>query len=127
MSGLEVIELLAVLRAEVGRATMDFVTVMFGYLVCAHFIGAGLNRAIVIIMSLLYSIFAFYPMLGVATSQGHMWAVMSVHRESLLAYQELPEEIDGSAMTTVYFLVMFTTWLLSVGYMFYVRRNGNAT
>ena len=41
----ELIDLLNSLQAEAGRATMDFVTVLFGYLVCAHFIGATLSRS----------------------------------------------------------------------------------
>ena len=38
MSEYEAIDLVIAAQAEGGRAFMDFITVLFGYLVCAHFI-----------------------------------------------------------------------------------------
>ena len=121
MSGLEIIELLAILRAEVGRATMDFVTVMFGYLVCVHLIGANLSRAKALVLSVVYSIFSFFPMIGTNTSMTHMFAILSEHRADLVRYQELPESIVGSGMIALYFLTMISAWLISLGYMYQIR------
>jgi hypothetical protein len=122
MSGLEIIELQAILRAEVGRATMDFVTVMFGYLLCAHFIGASLSRTKVIVLSLVYSIFSFYPILGTATSMTHLFTVIAEHRMDLIRYQEIPEDFDASLLVQVYFFTMISAWLTSLGYMYQVRK-----
>jgi hypothetical protein len=122
MSALEIIELQAILRAEVGRATMDFVTVMFGYLVCAHFIGASLSRTKVLVLSLVYSIFCFYPILGTTTSNIHLFTIISEHRLDLMPYQEVAKDFDGSWFVNVYFFTMISAWLISLGYMYQVRQ-----
>ena len=122
MSGLEIIELQAILRAEVGRATMDFVTVMFGYLLCAHFIGAGLSKIKVLALSIVYSVFCFYPIVGTLTSNVHLFAVISEHRIDLLPYQNVSEDFSGTWLTRVFLFTMVAAWLLSLGYMYQVRQ-----
>jgi len=64
MTEYELADVVTSLIAEGGRSTMDFVTVLFGYLVFVHFVGAKLERAYIVIVTLIYSLFVIWPILG---------------------------------------------------------------
>ncbi len=124
MTEYELIDLLAVLRAEVGRASMDLVTVMFGYLVCAHFIGASLSRTFVVVLTVLYSLFAFFPIFGVMTSLQHMSLVSDANTAVLQGLNPAASFEPGQLVWVVptFGLILFCAWLMSLGYMYRVRK-----
>ena len=117
----ELLDLLNSLQAEAGRSTMDFVTVLFGYLVCAHFIGAGLSRTYVLLLTALYTVFCMFPLMGTTIAMATISALNVSHQTELSALGLA--DLRGGA--TVPFLPVATyalAWLMSLGYMYRVRK-----
>ena len=119
MSEYELLDLMTSLQAEGGRAFMDFVTVLFGYLVVAHFIGPNLTRSFVLGLSAAYSLFAIFP----------AWAVMNVILQSqrlLQVYGEMEVApwmgSSGLGLSFLPPIAILIGWLISLGYMYRVRR-----
>ena len=116
MSEYELLDLLTSLQAEGGRAFMDFVTVLFGYLVVAHFIGPNLTRSFVIGLSAAYSLFAIFPALGVLKVIFQSQRLLQVYGE-----MEVAPWIGSSGISFLPSITILIGWLISLGYMYRVR------
>jgi hypothetical protein len=119
MTEYELADLVTSLSAEAGRSTMDFVTVLFGYLVCAHFIGATLDRTYVLIVSVIYSMFAIWPILGTFQAGNMMHSVTHANSEVSQTLGLAVTEFDPSLVP---FVVLGSAWVLSLAYMYRVRK-----
>ena len=117
----ELLDLLNSYQAEAGRATMDFVTVLFGYLVCAHFIGAGLSRFYVLILTALYTTFCTFPLAGTTVAMQTI-AALRVSHQTELSVLGLADLHAGPGFVFVPALTYGLAWLMSVGYMYRVRK-----
>ncbi len=118
MTEYELADLFTSLSAEAGRSTMDFVTVLFAYLVVAHFVGATLDRLYVVIVTVIYSMFAIWPILGTYQAGSMMYTVTHAHPE---LSQSLGLSVDFNP-GLVPFVVLGSAWVLSLAYMYRVRR-----
>ena len=121
MTEYELADLFTSLSAEAGRSTMDFVTVLFAYLVVAHFVGASLDRIYVAIVNVIFSVFAIWPILGTYQAGSMMYAVTHAHPE---LSQSLGLSVDFNP-GYVPFVVLGSAWILSLAYMYRVRRNAS--
>ena len=119
MTEYELADLVISLSAEAGRSTMDFVTVLFGYLVSAHFIGAGLSRVYAVALSAIYTCFAVFPIIGVSRAGRVMYAV--VHSNPEMS-ESLGMFTSGPALDFIPFVLLGSAWALSLGYMYRVRK-----
>ena len=119
MTEYELADLFTSLSAEAGRSTMDFVTVLFAYLVVAHFVGASLMY--VAIVNVIFSIFAIWPILGTYQAGSMMYTVTHAHPE---LSQSLGLSVDFNP-GHVPFVVLGSAWILSLAYMYRVRRNAS--
>jgi len=117
----ELLNLLNSLQAEAGRSTMDFVTVLFGYLVCAHFIGAGLSRAYVLLLTALYTLFCTFPLAGTTVAMTTIAALNANHQAGLsaLGLADLHAEAGVAYVPAATYAL---AWLMSLGYMYRVRK-----
>lgn len=119
MTEYELADLFTSLSAEAGRSTMDFVTVLFAYLVVAHFVGATLDRVYVAIVTMVYSMFAIWPILGTYQAGSMMYTITQAHPE---LSQSLSLSVDFNP-GFVPFVVLGTAWVLSLAYMYRVRKS----
>jgi hypothetical protein len=119
MSEAEFIEVMIATQAEAGRSFMDFVTVLFGYLVGVHFLGNRIPLALAIFVSVIYSCFMIFPAFGVTN-------MMVTATNVANAYPELARLLGGGGVSAGYFPVVVITsgWAISIWYMVHVRRAG---
>lgn len=117
MTEYELADLFTSLSAEAGRSTMDFVTVLFAYLVVAHFVGATLDRWYVAILTALYSIFAIWPILGTYQAGTMMYTITNAHPG---ISKSIGVSVDFNP-GWVPFVVLGSAWVLSLFYMYRVR------
>ena len=121
MSEAEFIEISIAIQAEGGRAFMDFVTVLFGYLAATHFLGPRMSLIFAALITALYSAFLVFP----AVSVTHV-----LHRASEMGRDYLEFGLDSAIygpqalLTWTYLpaIVIFLGWAISIGYMVHVRR-----
>ncbi len=119
MTEYELADLFTSLSAEAGRSTMDFITVLFAYLVLAHFVGATLDRAYIAIVTVIYSMFAIWPILGTYQAGSMMYAVTQAHPQLSQSLGVSVDFIPGF----VPFVVLGSAWVLSLTYMYRVRKS----
>ena len=119
MTEYELADLFTSLSAEAGRSTMDFVTVLFAYLVVAHFVGTTLDRWNIGILTGLYSIFAIWPILGTYQAGTMMYTVTNAHPE---VSQAIGVSVDFNP-GIVPFVVLGAAWILSLAYMYRLRKS----
>ena len=112
MSEYELIDLMVSAQAEAGRASMDFVTLLSAYLLCAHFVGASLTRGFAIGVTLLYSLFAIWPIIGVTSAVEIVYG-LSVRNEAQVVGTILPE-----FAVLVPGITLGICWALSLVYMY---------
>lgn len=117
MSEAEFIEVMVAMQAEAGRAFMDFVTVLFGYLVGVHFLGKRVPLALAIFISLIYSCFMMFPAIGVTD-------MMMTGTKIVLAHPEFAHLLGSGSMNVGYLpaAVILSGWAVSIWYMVHVRR-----
>ena len=125
MTEYELIDAIVTLRSEVALHSMNFVSVMFGYLVAAYFVGAKLSRFQVSVITILYLIWSPGPMMG-----GYDAAITL--RDLYEQNQGLSDielgaffsRIDYPALAVV---VAGFSWLMSIVFMFQVRASNTET
>ncbi|NKC01221.1 MAG: hypothetical protein GKR90_22370 [Pseudomonadales bacterium] len=119
MTEYELADLFISLSAEAGRSTMDFVTVLFAYLVLAHFVGATLDRIYIVIVTLIYTMFAIWPILGTYQAGSMMFEITQAHPQ---ISHSLGLAVDFNP-GYVPFVVLGSAWALSLAYMYRIRRS----
>jgi len=118
MSEFEVAELITLLMAEAGRTTMDFITVLFAYFVLTHFVGAKLERAYIVILTIVYSLFCILPILGAYQAGTMLFKVVQSNPEAG-KYLGIEVAFNPGIAPVV---VLGLAWFLSLTYMFQVRK-----
>jgi len=108
-------------RDGVGGHVNNFVTVLFAYLVMTYFVGEKLNSFQLWGLSIIYSIYEYLPasaafqeiqMLGALMTQFH-----EIHPAEASIY--IPR---GQTNPIPFAVIALLSWLLSVGFMFQLRR-----
>lgn len=64
MNKFELIEAWALATEGLGAAGMNIVTVVFAYVLAAHFVGRSLSRRVVVSVSIVYSLWLIGPFVG---------------------------------------------------------------
>jgi len=123
MTAAEFTELIFMASALVGQFAIDFVSIVFAYVVAGHFVGANLSRFQFVVLTLLYSAFAA----GIAVA-----AMTSIDQMGFLGEQFLqqhplavsPMTTSGSVARTqaVPPVLFFCAWAISVWYVASSRR-----
>jgi hypothetical protein len=120
MSEYELIDAIASLQGEGGRAFMDFITVLFAYVVVAHFVGAGLSRVTVSLLTIIYSAFAVADAAGVHNALSLLQGVQAKY-SSELASLGFPRQVQTTDPYLPRVLIGLA-WALSLAYMYQVRK-----
>ncbi len=119
MTEYEIIDAIVTLRSEVALHSMNFVSVMFGYIVAAYFVGAKLSKFQVSVITLLYVIWSPLPMMGgydaAITLRDLYTRKQTLSDIELGAFFSL---IDYPALAVI---VGGFSWLMSIVFMFQVR------
>ena len=110
---------------QVDRHVMNFVAVLFAYLVAAYFVGSKLSPFQVRAVTLLYTIFSIFPVLAVVVSMNQMGRLMEQFR---LEYPSLgriyyPQTSILDYWMPTLVLILLLAWALSVWFMVRVRRS----
>ena len=100
---------------------MDFVTVLFGYLVGVHFLGYRIPLALAIFITLIYSCFMMFPAIGVTE-------MMMTGTKIAAAHPEFVHLLGGGSMKVAYVpaAVIASGWAVSIWYMVHVRRGATS-
>ena len=128
MNPSEYIELILLARESGSESAMNFVTLVFAYLVMVYFVGASLPKLQIWLVSLLYSFFVAFPVFGAVQDFRTLNALVSDF------YARHPTEANKFVTTTLapwqlFVGVAIVSWLLSIGFVVYMRiktdPNGN--
>jgi hypothetical protein len=110
---------------QVDRHVMNFVAVLFAYLVTAYFVGSKLSPFQVRAVTLLYTIFSAFPVLAVVFSMNQMVRLMEQFRleHPSLGSTYYPQTSILNYWTPILVLILTLAWALSVWFMVRVRRS----
>ena len=113
---------------QVDRHVMNFVAVLFAYLVTAYFAGSRLSPFQVTAVTLLYTIFSIFPVLSVVFSMNQMGRLIEQFR---LEYPSLgsiyyPQTSILDYWMPILVLILMLAWALSIWFMVRVRRSKEA-
>ena len=89
-----------------------YMTLLFGYLVLVYFVGNKLDKAEAILISVLYSAFSFFLLLGLLSAVGNL----------IETGQKMGRLAEYSDAVYVGPVTIFLSWVLSIWYMSRVRR-----
>lgn len=119
MTEYELIDAMSSLRSEAGLHVMNFVYVMFGYIVAAYLVGAKLSRFQVSVVTIIYAIWAPGPIMAAVDSAVALQGLYTSHRDAL--------SINMGAsplMSNVPIIVgvgSSFSWVMSIVFMYQVR------
>lgn len=120
MEPFEFIQLVTITRDGVGGHVNNFITVLFAYLIMTYFVGEKLNGFQVWGLSIIYSVYEFFPAIATFQELQMLRALMSqfyeIHPAEASIY--IPQ---GQAYPIPFAVIAFTSWLLSVGFMIQQR------
>ncbi|RLA50667.1 MAG: hypothetical protein DRQ98_12570 [Gammaproteobacteria bacterium] len=119
MTEYEIIDVISSLRSEAAQHVMNFVSVMFGFIVAAYLVGPKLSRFQVSVITILYVIW----------TPGPMWAAYDASTAVQQLYAQyhdvLPIELGASPLTShapvVVTVGIATSWVMSLAFLFQVR------
>ena len=119
MTEYEIIDALISIRADVAQHSMNFITVLFAYIVAAYFVGSKLSRFQVSMITILYVLWTPAPILAAYDGAVAMRDLYFNHREVLSI------EMGASPLTAIVpeavSAAMSLAWLVSIAFMFQVR------
>ncbi len=128
MSEFELIEIAAVANEGVRGAGMNFVTIVFAYVVASHLAGSRLSRAATVSISIIYSLWLIGPIISLF---GHLDLYYKTANEYLRLF---PEGYAGSAPMAFEVILLFAIgpsalgWIGSLIYMhIYIRKDFGGT
>jgi len=108
---------------QVDRHVMNFVAVLFAYLVTAYFVGSQLSTFQVRAVTLLYTIFSVFPVLTVVFSMNQMRRLIEQFRleHPSLGSTYYPQTSILDYWTPILVLILTLAWALSIWFMVRVR------
>ena len=116
MTEFELLEAISFTGDKIGGGAMGFVSVVFAYVIAAHFAGKNLSRNVAVFTSIVYTLFLSAPILSATRAILRMAELsaryVNEYPESTLA-SEVPVEIVLSASL----FPLFVGWLGSLLYM----------
>ncbi len=120
MSPAEYIELILLAREAGTGSAMNFVTLVFAYLVMAYFVGASLSKLQIWLISIVYSFFVIFPLFGAAQD------FMTINALAEDFYATHPIEASKFVVKIpspwpLFVGVAMISWLLSIGFVVYMR------
>lgn len=115
LSHYELIDTYYSVRSGLVSDVTIFMTVLFGYVTVAHFVGAKLSRFQAITLSVIYSLFALYM-----ASSAHNSSQM----QSIIGYEI--SGIDSSWESTAIGIMLYGSWFFSIVLFIQARRRGAA-
>ena len=123
MSEYEIIDVISSLRLEGAEHVMNFVTVMFSYVVAAYVVGAKLSRFQALFVTALYSFFVPGPILA-------MYETMVTARDIHVLYGDaVPVNTSAIGWLTgipiAVPLSLLLAWISSLLFMLHMRRQSS--
>ena len=119
MTEYEVIDALISLRTEIANHSMNFVTVMFGYVVAAYLVGKRLTVFQVSVITILYIIWSPGPMM--AAFGGAIAARELYMQNKDILSVEMGASPLISNVPIVAIFGMGLSWIMTIVFMFQVR------
>ena len=117
MSEYEILDLLSSYHQTVVTVSMAFLAICSGFAVMIHFIGRKLNPIQLVLVAVAYSAYLALPVIGIFGA---------VNRRTYLL-NELKRlsgtEVGETATIFYHPLVFIVIWLLTIYYVWYVRRD----
>ena len=127
MSPAEYIELFQNGGVNTGTHAMNFVTLLFAYLVAAYFAGAKMTTFQVIALTTIYSVFSAVPAGSAVATLERTIAIAQQFRKEHPEVAALYFDAEVNLNPTIIGGVFFVSWILSISYMISERRKSNAT
>ena len=124
MTEYEIIDAIVSLRLEIAQHSMNFASVLFGYLIAAYFVGSKLTRFQVGVITVLYILWSPAPITAaydasIALQELHQrhQDVLSIEMGSALFVFDYPKVAVATA---------FLSWVTSIIFMAQVRVSKSA-
>jgi hypothetical protein len=131
MTAAEIADLLLATQDLSAQTAMDFTSILFAYILVAHFAGPTLSRVQILLITTLYSLFL------VAVASGFINTINQLIFLKTEFHRLHPHEASGlasglaaatdtpldNALGFINALVLFGGWALSLAYMATTRRN----
>ena len=119
MTEYEIIDAFVSLRLEIAQHSMNFASVLFGYLIAAYFVGSKLTRFQVTVITVLYILWSPGPI--TAAYDGAV-----ALRELYIQHQDVLSIDMGSSLLMIDYpkvavATAFLSWLMSIIFMAQVR------
>jgi len=119
MTEYEIIDAFISIRTEAAGHSMNFISVLFAYIVAAYFVGSKMSPSQVSMITILYALWSPAPIMAAYDGTVAL-------RDLYINYQDvLSIELGASPLvTTAPMLVsggMILAWLVSIAFMFQVR------
>lgn len=125
MTEYEIIDAIVTLRSEVAQHSMNFVSVMFGYIIAAYFVGAKLSKFQVSVITVLYLLWSPGPMMAGYDAAITLRDIYVQNQDSIeIELGAFLSIIDYPAIAVV---VAGFSWVMSIVFMFQVRASSIQT
>jgi hypothetical protein len=130
MSPAEYIELLQNGGINVATHAMNFIALMFAYLITAYFVGTKLNRYQVWAVSILYSVFVVLPARAAVLG---LEQILSLTEMFYRDHPAVAEEFYGEVFTVPVVdprylaVILLVAWAVSLGFMISERWRHDAS
>lgn len=125
MTEYEIIDAIVSLRADIAGHSMNYVSVLFAYIVAAYLVGSKLSRFQVSMVTLLYVIWTPAPILAAYDGAVALQELYLSHQEILSI--EMGASPLMNIVPTAVFAGMSLAWLVSIVFMFQVRITSTRT
>jgi hypothetical protein len=124
MTEFEYIEATAIMAQLMVSAVLSYFTVLFAYIVSAHFAGKDLPRKMAVGLSLVYSLFIINPLGSYRFSFVYYFQIAEEHAEKFPNSSLIPSLPDLTAWTIYVGLApLLIGWVASLYYMhFHIRK-----
>ena len=121
MTAYELIDALSSLRMEAGNHVLNFISVMFGYVATAYFVGPKLTRFQVSAINILYTIFTPGPLMAA-------YEAATNARKLAFAFEgTLPFSVAEAAILRfgpeLVVAMVTISWTISIVFMIQMRRD----
>ena len=119
MTEYEIIDTIISVRADIAQHSMNFVSVLFAYIIAAYLVGPKLSRFQVSMITILYVLWSPGPILA-AYDGAVALQDLYVHHRAALSVEMGASPLMATAPLVVS-TAMFMAWLISIMFMIQVR------
>ena len=125
MTEYEIIDTIISVRADIAQHSMNFVSVLFAYILAAYLVGSKLSRFQVSMITILYALWSPGPILVAYDGATALQNLYFNHREVLSV--EMGASPLMATAPVVVSAAMCSAWLISIVFMVQVRTSRTKT